>query len=224
MFGFRFPENFNYPYSADLDPGFLAALAHDAVGLVSRLCLHSARRQPRRLLADRAQSLDRVLAVRRVARRELEFHHLGHVARPVPVDRTHRRRRRTLDRVPVVLRNIYVLVVVLVGWVFFRSLTLDQALDMLTRMFGLQQGAETMLSLSSNVAAPTMTLIVVASLLRIRSGRHAGRAGADDGRAGRSRLRMASSGRASSARSRCFASRPWRSIRTTLSSISGSEP
>jgi hypothetical protein len=46
--------------------------------------------------------------------------------------------------------------------VFFRSLTLDQALDMLTRMFGLQPGSETMLSLWSNVAAPTMVLIIVA--------------------------------------------------------------
>ena len=74
---------------------------------------------------------------------------------------------RTLDRTPALLRNIYVLVVVLVGWVFFRSLTLDQALDMLTRMFGLQQGSETMLSLSSNVAAPTMALIVAAALLQL---------------------------------------------------------
>jgi hypothetical protein len=47
--------------------------------------------------------------------------------------------------------------------VFFRALTLDQALDMLTRMFGLQRGAETMLSLSSNVAAPTMALIAAAA-------------------------------------------------------------
>jgi alginate O-acetyltransferase complex protein AlgI len=70
---------------------------------------------------------------------------------------------RTLNRTPAVLRNICVLVVVLVGWVFFRSLTLDQALDMLTRMFGLQQGSETMLSLSSNVAAPTMALIIASA-------------------------------------------------------------
>jgi alginate O-acetyltransferase complex protein AlgI len=70
---------------------------------------------------------------------------------------------RALNRAPAVLRNIYVLVVVLVGWVFFRSLTLDQAFDMLTRMLGLQQGSETMLSLSSNVAAPTMVLIVAAA-------------------------------------------------------------
>jgi hypothetical protein len=34
---------------------------------------------------------------------------------------------------------------------------------MLTRMFGLQQGSETMLSLSSNVAAPTMALIIAAA-------------------------------------------------------------
>ena len=60
------------------------------------------------------------------------------------------------------LRNIYVLAVVLGGWVFFRSLTLDQALDMLTRMFGLQRGSGTMLSLSTNVATPTVALIVVA--------------------------------------------------------------
>ena len=70
---------------------------------------------------------------------------------------------RTLNRAPAVLRNIYALVVVLVGWVFFRSLTLDQALDMLTRMFGLQHGSATMLSLSSYVAAPTMALIIVAA-------------------------------------------------------------
>ena len=44
MFGFRFPENFNYPYAADLDPGFLAPLAHDAVGVVPRLRLHPAGR------------------------------------------------------------------------------------------------------------------------------------------------------------------------------------
>src|SRR5438270_13140130 len=46
---------------------------------------------------------------------------------------------------------------------YFLSLALDQALDMLTRKFGLQPGSETMLSLTSNVAAPTMALIVVAA-------------------------------------------------------------
>ena len=36
------------PYRALLDPGLLAALAHDAVALAARLPLHPARRQPRR--------------------------------------------------------------------------------------------------------------------------------------------------------------------------------
>ena len=97
MFGFRFPENFNYPYTRDLDPGFLAALAHHAVGVVPRLRLRAARRQPRLAVADHDQSVDRVPAVRRVARRELEFHRLGHVARPVPVDRAHRRGAAAAD-------------------------------------------------------------------------------------------------------------------------------
>ena len=47
MFGFRFPENFNYPYTGDLDPGLLAALAHHAVGMVPRLRLRAAWRQSR---------------------------------------------------------------------------------------------------------------------------------------------------------------------------------
>ena len=45
MFGFRFPENFEYPYVAVIRSGLLAALAHVAVGLVPRLRLHPARRQ-----------------------------------------------------------------------------------------------------------------------------------------------------------------------------------
>ena len=197
MFGFRFPENFNYPYSAISIQDFwrrwhmtLSAWFRDYVYIP----LGGSRGG---VLADRAQSLDRVPAVRRVARRELEFHHLGHVARPVPVDRAHRRRRAHARPHAALLRNIYVLVVVLVGWVFFRSLTLDQALDMLTRMFGLQRGSETMLSLSSNVAAPTMALIVVAACLCYPVWpfmRDVMRA--DDGRAGPADCRMASSARA----------------------------
>ena len=84
---------------------------------------------------------------------------------PITLDSRKAHGFSTLKRTPAVLRNVYVLVVVLVGWVFFRSLTLDQALDMLTRMFGLQQGSETMLSLSSNVATPTMALIIASACL-----------------------------------------------------------
>ena len=85
MFGFRFPENFNYPYSAISIQDFwrrwhmtLSAWFRDYVYIP----LGGSRG---RMLADHAQSLDRVPAVRRVARRELDFHHLGDVARLISV-------------------------------------------------------------------------------------------------------------------------------------------
>ena len=46
MFGFRFPENFRWPYIAELGAGLLAPLAHLALDLVPRLPLRAARRQP----------------------------------------------------------------------------------------------------------------------------------------------------------------------------------
>jgi alginate O-acetyltransferase complex protein AlgI len=163
MFGFRFPENFNYPYSAISIQDFwrrwhmtLSAWFRDYVyiplggshggfwptarnlWIVFLLCgaWHGA--SWNFIIWGMWHGLF------------LSFERIGVV-------------ERALIRTPAVLRNIYVLVVVLVGWVFFRSLALDQALDMLTRMFGLQRGSETMLSLSSNVAVPTMALIIVAS-------------------------------------------------------------
>jgi len=163
MFGFRFPENFNYPYSAISIQDFwrrwhmtLSAWFRDYVyiplggsrggfwptarnlWLVFLLCgaWHGA--SWNFIIWGMWHGL--FLSIERIGVVE-----------------------RTLSRTPAVLRNIYVLVVVLVGWVFFRSLTLDQALDMLTRMFGLQQGSATMLSLSANVATPTVALIIVAA-------------------------------------------------------------
>ena len=46
LLGFQFPQNFDRPYSAPLDPGVLASLAHDAVALAARLPLHPARWEP----------------------------------------------------------------------------------------------------------------------------------------------------------------------------------
>ena len=42
-----------------------------------------------------------------------------------------------LERLPIILRHTYVLLVVLVSWVFFRAETLDQALQYLGALFGL---------------------------------------------------------------------------------------
>ena len=82
MFGFRFPENFRWPYIAHERPGVLAALAHVAVDVVPRLPLHPARRQPRQSTARTLrESRHRLFPVRPVARRELELRDLGPVPR-----------------------------------------------------------------------------------------------------------------------------------------------
>ena len=96
--GDRARANVRFPLSRKLqlslrghvDTGLLAALAHDAVGVVSRLRLHPARREPVWLMEHRPESVDRLFPHRRVARRELEFRHLGALAWTVPVARTDR--------------------------------------------------------------------------------------------------------------------------------------
>ena len=93
MIGFTFPMNFNYPYVARVDDRLLAALAHIAVVLVPRLCLHPARRQPALRRPHLRQSVDRVPALRAVARRGLDLRALGRCPRRVPRARAARPRR-----------------------------------------------------------------------------------------------------------------------------------
>ena len=162
MFGFRFPENFNYPYMATSIQDFWRRW-HITLSAWFRDYVYVPLGGSRGTTWNTVRNLWIVFLLCGAWHGAswnfiiwgmwhglfLSIERIGIV-------------ERTLNCTPAVLRNIYVLVVVLVGWVFFRSLTLDQALDMLTRMFGLQPGSETMLSLWSNVAAPTMVLIIVA--------------------------------------------------------------
>jgi alginate O-acetyltransferase complex protein AlgI len=165
MFGFRFPENFNYPYSAISIQDFWRRW-HMTLSAWFRDYVYISLGGSRGGYWPTARNLWIVFLLCGAWHGAswnfiiwgmwhglfLSIERIGAV-------------ERLLARTPAVLRNVYVLAVVLVGWVFFRSLTLDQALDMLTRMFGLQQGSETMLSLASNVAAPTMVLIGAAAVL-----------------------------------------------------------
>ena len=64
MVGIRLPENFRWPYVGDTCPGFLAALAHRTVRLVSRVRRRLAGRRPRPPSLGRPRSARR-LAVRR---------------------------------------------------------------------------------------------------------------------------------------------------------------
>ena len=83
-FGFRWPENFNWPYLATSIQDFWRTLAHDAVAVPARLSLHPARRQSRRAVARLCRADDHHAARRPVARRELVVHAVGRSARSVP--------------------------------------------------------------------------------------------------------------------------------------------
>jgi len=164
MFGFRFPENFNYPYSATSIKDFwrrwhmtLSAWFRDYVYVPLGGSRAGAWTTTRNLWivfllcgAWHGASWNFVVWG--------AWHGLF-----LSIERL-RVIERTLLSAPRLLQNAYVLLTVMVGWVFFRSPTLELALDMLSRMFGLQAGAATMLPVSSHVAPPTMLLIALAAL------------------------------------------------------------
>ena len=163
MFGFRFPENFNYPYSATSVQEFwrrwhitLSAWLRDYVYIPLGGSRGTAWRTTRNLWivfllcgAWHGASWNFVvwgmwhgffLALER-----LDF------------------ARWTLSRMPRIARNVYMLLVVMVGWVFFRSPTLELAFDMLARMFAFQPGTPAMLPVSAYITGPTMLLIALAA-------------------------------------------------------------
>ena len=47
---------------------------------------------------------------------------------------------KVLDKLPVVVRHIYALVLIVVGWVLFRAVSLEQVGEMLSAMFGMAPG------------------------------------------------------------------------------------
>jgi alginate O-acetyltransferase complex protein AlgI len=163
MFGFRFPENFNYPYCATSIKDFwrrwhmtLSAWFRDYVYLPLGGSRKNAWTTTRNLwivflLCGAWHGASWNFVVWGM------WHGLF-----LSIERL-RSVERWLSKAPRVLQNVYVLLIVMVGWVFFRSPTLELALDMLSRMFGLQAGTATMLPVSSHVAPPTMLLILLAA-------------------------------------------------------------
>jgi alginate O-acetyltransferase complex protein AlgI len=162
MFGFRFPENFNYPYAATSIQDFwrrwhitLSAWFRDYVyvplggnrgpmwrttlnlWIVFLLCgaWHGASWNfiIWGLWHGLFLSIERIAAVQRL-----------------------------LALMPNALRTVYVLLIVLIGWVFFRQPSLELALDMLWRMFVPQSGAGAVLLVSAQVPAQMLLLIAAA--------------------------------------------------------------
>ena len=161
MFGFRFLENFDFPYVARLDHRVLAALAHVAVALVPRLPLHPAGRQSRVAVAHLRQPGDRVLPVRAVARREVDLRGLGRIHGTFLVlERVGALRRITA--LPVV-RNVYVLAVVMFAWVFFRADSFGYALGYLRAL--VHQGPAPRLSFWGNVDHEAVLAFAVGCVL-----------------------------------------------------------
>jgi alginate O-acetyltransferase complex protein AlgI len=156
MFGFRFPENFNYPYTATSIQDFwrrwhitLSAWFRDYVYVP--------------LGGSRGKTWNTVRNLWIVFLLCGAWH--GASWNFIVWGMWHGL-FLSIERTTVAARALsraYVLLVVLVGWVFFRSANLEIALDMLSRMFALQPGAPAMLPISSHVAAPTMVLIVIAA-------------------------------------------------------------
>ena len=81
MLALPVPRNFDLPYTArsvsEFYAGLLAAVAHLSVDMVPRLCVHPARRQPKRQCPHGALAHGRVVFHRPLARGELEFCPLG---------------------------------------------------------------------------------------------------------------------------------------------------
>jgi alginate O-acetyltransferase complex protein AlgI len=163
MFGFRFPENFNYPYTATSVQDFwrrwhitLSAWFRDYVYLPL-----GGSRGDTWTTARNLWTVFLLCGVWHGASWNFVIWGMWH-GLFLSIERL-RAVHGLLARAPVRMQNAYVLMIVFVGWVFFRLPTFDGALDVLSRMFGLQPGAETMLPMSTHVAAPTMLLIAIAA-------------------------------------------------------------
>ena len=162
MFGFRFPENFNYPYTATSIQDFwrrwhitLSAWFRDYVYLplggnrgslwrttinlwiVFLLCgaWHGASWNfiVWGMWHGLFLSIERIGAVHRL-----------------------------LTSLPRFVRAAYVMLIVLIGWVFFRQTSLDLAFEMLWRMFVPVATAGNVLLISAQVPPPTLVLIAAA--------------------------------------------------------------
>jgi alginate O-acetyltransferase complex protein AlgI len=167
MFGFRFPENFNYPYAADSIQDFwrrwhmtLSAWFRDYVYIP----LGGNRLGP----WDTVRNLWLVFLLTGVWHGAswnfviwglwhgmfLSLERLGPVA-------------WAMERMPRVLRTAYVLLIVLIGWVFFRAATLDQALLLLKRMIVTPAGATDLIDVFVMVTPRTLVMLALAFTLTL---------------------------------------------------------
>ncbi len=72
---------------------------------------------------------------------------------------------RFVEKLPALLRHIYVLLMVLIGWVLFRTETLEQAWSFLTSMFGYTAGTHQVYQLSMYASNDVVFTLIVGLVL-----------------------------------------------------------
>ncbi len=162
MFGFRFPENFNYPYSATSIQDFWRRW-HMTLSAWFRDYVYIPLGGSRGSFARTAFNLWLVFVLCGAwhgASWNFIIWGMWHGAF-LSIERigvVH----RLLNALPSFVRIAYVMLVVLIGWVFFRQESLPLALDMLWRMFVPVASAGSMLYVSAQVSPQILALIVLA--------------------------------------------------------------
>ena len=117
MVGFRYKENFNYPYLANSITDFWRRWHMSLSSFFRDYVLHSPGRQPKGQAPPGAEPFDRLVPHRHVARRRVEFHPVGSVLLCVPA--LEKFLIPGLQRLPAFFAHLYTLVVVFFGWVLF---------------------------------------------------------------------------------------------------------
>lgn len=134
MVGFRYKENFNYPYLANSITDFWRRW-HMSLSSFFRDYVYIPLGGTGRQGPPGPKPADRVVFNRHVARRRVELHPLGAVLLrvPGPGEVPHSR----LQRLPAFFAHLYTLVVVFFGWVLFYFTDFTQGIVVLRGMFGL---------------------------------------------------------------------------------------
>lgn len=136
MFGFTFPENFDYPYLARSVTDFWRRWHQTLRAVVPGLCLYPAGRQPHDPRQMDPQCCRRLAADGPVARRGVEFCAVGRLFRSAPTDRNGLWLGKRLARAPAAVQHALLLLLVTLGFVLFRAESLQACGQTLRAMFG----------------------------------------------------------------------------------------
>jgi alginate O-acetyltransferase complex protein AlgI len=165
MFGFRFPENFNYPYSSVSIQDFWRRW-HMTLSAWFRDYVYIPLGGNRGGAWETARNLWIVFFLTGIwhgASWNFVTWGLWHglflsLERLAPV-------AALLERTPRLFRTSYALLIVLIGWVFFRAVTLHDALAYLGRMFAFQFEGENLLRAFDLITPHSLAVIAIAFAL-----------------------------------------------------------